>query len=210
MSTGILGKKLGMTQVFSRDGRAVPVTVIEAGPCPIVQIKTAEMDGYTALQLGFGAIKDKSVKKPIKAHFKKADVNPTRYLREVDVADPGKWQVGQNITVDIFNEGEAVDVVGISKGKGFTGMVKRWNFNRGPMSHGSMYHRRSGSLGATDPARVFKGRRLAGHAGQERVTIQGLKIVKVDKDRNLLLVLGSVPGIKGSLVMIKKSMKSSK
>lgn len=205
---GLLGKKIGMTQIFSEEGRAIPVTVIEAGPCPVIQVKTKDTDGYDSLQIGFGKVKEKNVTKPIKGQFAKANVSPLRYLREIKVNDPSQWQIGQEIKVDIFAEGDIIDVVGISKGKGFAGVVKRYNFNRGPMGHGSMYHRRPGSLGATDPARVFKGRRLPGHTGNERVTIQGLKIVKVDKDRNLLIVQGSVPGIKGSLVMIKQSVKS--
>ena len=210
MAAGILGKKIGMTQIFNQEGQAIPVTVIEAGPCPIVQIKTKETDGYESLQIGFGQVKDKNVNKPRKGLFKKANVSPTRHLREVKVDDAAKWQIGQNVTVEIFAEGERVDITGVTKGKGFTGVVKRYHFNRGPMAHGSMYHRRTGSLGATDPARVFKGRRLPGHAGDKRVTVKGLTVVRIDKEKNLLIVQGSIPGIKGSLVMIKKSSKSGK
>ncbi|OUN00819.1 MAG: 50S ribosomal protein L3 [Firmicutes bacterium ZCTH02-B6] len=210
MPKGILGKKLGMTQIFDESGHAVPVTVIEAGPCVVVQKRTAEREGYTALQLGFGEVAEKRVNKPIKGHFKAAGVKPTRYLREVRVREGEEFanlDVGSEIKADVFSAGEYVDVVGVTKGKGFTGVIKRHNFNRGPMSHGSMYHRRVGSLGPQGPQRVLPGRRMAGRMGSERRTIQGLKVVRVDADRNLILVRGSVPGPRGSLVLIRETVK---
>ncbi|HEY8417636.1 MAG TPA: 50S ribosomal protein L3 [Limnochordales bacterium] len=210
MPKGILGKKLGMTQIFDETGHAVPVTVIEAGPCVVVQKRTAERDGYTALQLGFDPLPEKRVNKPLKGHFQAAGVKPVRYLREVRVRADEEFaglEVGAEIKADVFSAGEYVDVVGVTKGKGFAGTVKRHNFNRGPMSHGSMYHRRVGSLGSTGPQRVFPGRRMAGRLGGERRTIQGLKVVRVDADRNLILLKGSVPGPRGSLVLIKETVK---
>lgn len=210
MPKGILGKKLGMTEVFDADGRVTPVTVIEAGPCTVVQRKTTENDGYEAIQLGFGEKRENLFNRPLKGHFKRANVKPTRYLRELRVESGSEYEAGQKITVEIFSAGDVVDVTGTSKGKGFAGVVKRYGFNRGPMSHGSMYHRRVGSLGATDPQRVFKGRRMPGRLGGDRVTVQGLEVVRVDADRNLLLVKGSVPGPKGSLVIVKESVKPRK
>ena len=210
MPKGILGKKLGMTQIFDETGHAVPVTVIEAGPCVVVQKRTAERNGYTALQLGFDPLPEKRVNKPLKGHFQAAGVKPVRYLREVRVRadeDFAGLEVGAEIKADVFSAGEYVDVVGVTKGKGFAGTVKRHNFKRGPMSHGSMYHRRVGSLGSTGPQRVFPGRRMAGRLGGERRTIQGLKVVRVDADRNLILLKGSVPGPRGSLVLIKETVK---
>lgn len=206
MPLAILGRKVGMTQLFDEQGCAIPVTVIEAGPCPVVQRKTREKDGYEAIQIGFGHQKPSRVNKPLAGHFKKAGVKPSKYLREVRLdGEAVDYKPGQEIKVDIFNEGELVDVVGTSIGKGFSGVVKRWNFRRGPMAHGSMYHRRTGSLGATDPARVFKGRKLPGRLGHERVTVRNLKVVKVDPERNLLCVKGSVPGVKGGLLFIRKT-----
>ena len=208
MALAILGRKVGMMRLFDQGGSAVPVTVIEAGPCLVIQRKTREKDGYDAIQLGFGAKKASRVIKPMAGHFKKAGVKPVKHLKEVRLdGEAGDYKPGQEIKVDIFNEGELVDVVGTSMGKGFAGVVKRWNFRRGPMAHGSMYHRRTGSLGATDPARVFKGRKLPGRLGHERVTIRNLKVVKVDPERNLLCVKGSVPGVKGSLLFIRKSAR---
>ncbi len=210
---GILGKKIGMTQVFNSAGRLVPVTVVEAGPCVVVQIKTEEKDGYSAVQLGLEEIKKKTaVNKPLQGHFSRAGINPQRYLREIriDAGEQDKYQVGQVLKADLFQEGEKVDVAGISKGKGFAGVIKRHGFRRGPMGHGSMYHRRVGSLGATDPERVFKGRKLPGRMGGERVTIQGLEVVQVDPENNLLLLKGAVPGRKGSLLMIKETVKAAK
>lgn len=209
MKKGILGKKHGMTQIFNEKGEFIPVTVIEAGPCVVVQKKTLENDGYNALQLGFGDIKEKRVIKPLKGHFKKANVPFKKYLREFRLDDISGYEVGSEIKVDIFKPGERVDVTGISKGKGFAGIVKRYNANRGPMSHGSKYHRRVGSMGATtDPGRTFKGKIMPGHMGHERVTVQNLEVVKADPSLNLLLVKGSVPGPKGSLLIIRDSVKN--
>ena len=208
MSKGILGKKVGMTQFFTENGLAIPVTVIEAGPCVVVQKKTVESDGYQAIQLGFGEKRESLFNKPLKGHFAKNNIRPRRYLREIRVEDVDAYQVGQEIKADIFAEGEKVDVVGTSKGRGFSGGIKRHGFHRGAMAHGSKYHRRPGSLGAKGPARVFKGRRLPGHYGVERVTVQNLEVVKVDAERNLLAVKGAVPGPKGGLVLVKPSVKS--
>ncbi|HHY46716.1 MAG TPA: 50S ribosomal protein L3 [Firmicutes bacterium] len=207
MAKGILGRKVGMTRIFDENGAAVPVTAIEAGPCVVVQKKLREKDGYNAIQLGFGSKPEHKVTKPVRGHFRRAGVSPVRFLREIRVDDPDKYELGQTVNVDIFQEGEFVDVTGRTIGKGFSGVVKRWNFQRGPMSHGSMYHRRVGSLGATDPQRVFKGRKLPGRLGAERVTIKRLKVMKVDPDKNLILVKGSVPGTRGSLLTIKESAK---
>lgn len=207
MRKGILGKKLGMTQIFDEAGRAIPVTVIQAGPCVVIQKKTVENDGYAALQVGFEPIKENKVNKPLRGHFRKAGAAPFRYVRELRLEDAENYQVGQEIKVDIFSPGEKVDVTGISKGKGFAGGIKRHGFHRGPMEHGSKYHRRPGSLAAKGPARVFKGRRLPGHLGAERVTVLGLEVVKNDPERNLLLIKGSVPGPRRGLVIIKNSVK---
>lgn len=209
MKKGILGRKHGMTQIFDEKGEVIPVTVIEAGPCVVVQKKTVETDGYNAIQVGFGDVKEKRLTKPLIGHFKKAGVLFKRYLREFRLDDISGYEVGSEIKVDIFKPGDRVDVTGISKGKGFAGVVKRYGANRGPMSHGSKYHRRVGSMGATtDPGRTFKGKIMPGHMGHERVTIQNLEVVKVDPELNLLLVKGSVPGPKGSLLIIKDSVKS--
>lgn len=209
MTKGIIGRKLGMTQVFDEQGRAVPVTVVEAGPCVICQKKTVATDGYDAIQLGFGEVKERRLNKPQLGHFRKAGVKPLRLLREFRVSDAAKYEVGQVLKADIFSAGEKVDVTGTSKGKGFAGVIKRHNFRRGPMSHGSKYHRRVGSLGAsTFPARVFKGRRMPGHMGAERVTIQGLEVVRVDPDKNLLLIKGGVPGVRGGYLLIRSSVKA--
>ena len=213
MPKGILGKKVGMTQVFNSAGHLVPVTVVQAGPCVVVQIKTEEKDGYNAVQLGLEEVKKKKlVNKPLEGHFVRAGINPQRYLREIriDAGEEENYQVGQVLKADLFQEGERVDVTGTSKGKGFAGAIKRHGFQRGPMAHGSMYHRRPGSLGATDPARVFKGRKLPGRMGGERVTIQGLEVVRVDPENNLLLLKGAVPGKKGSLLLIKETVKAAK
>ncbi|NPV91743.1 MAG: 50S ribosomal protein L3 [Firmicutes bacterium] len=209
MSKGILGRKLGMTQVFTDKGEAVPVTVIEAGPCVVLQKKTPEQDGYSAIQVGFGEIREKLVNKPLKGHFLKAHAKPLRYVREFKLDGPDDYQIGQEIKANIFNSGEKVDVTGISKGKGFAGGIKRHGFHRGPMKHGSKYHRRPGSLAAKGPARVFKGRKLPGHLGAERVTVLNLEIVRVDAERNLLLIKGAVPGPRRSLVMVRSAVKSS-
>lgn len=207
MPKGILGKKIGMTQIFTDAGLAIPVTVIEAGPCIVVQKKTLEKDGYGAIQIGFGEKRERLLTKPLKGHFARAGVRPLRFLRELLVEDPESYQVGQEIKADIFAQGEKVDVVGKTKGQGFAGGIKRHGFHRGPMAHGSKYHRRPGSLGAKGPARVFKGRKLPGHLGTERVTVQNLEVVKVDTDRNLLAIKGAIPGPRGGLVLIKPSTK---
>ena len=211
MAKGILGKKLGMTQIFNAEGLLIPVTVIEAGPCTVVQKKTLEKDSYLAVQLGFGERRERLVNKPEAGHFAKAKVKPTRVLREVRFnpdEEFAKLNVGDSVDVSIFHEGETVDVTATSRGKGFQGSIKRHNQGRGRMSHGSKYHRRVGSHGSIAPARVFKGRPMPGRMGGERVTIQNLEVVKVDTDRNLLLVKGSVPGVKGSLVIIRNSVKA--
>jgi large subunit ribosomal protein L3 len=210
MDKAILGKKLGMTQVFAADGKIIPVTVVEAGPCTVVQKKTVETDGYNAVQVGFDSLKEKHVNKPMAGHFAKHSVKATRYLREFRLAAIDALNVGDEIKVDIFAEGELVDVTGISRGKGFTGAIKRWNFHRGPMAHGSKYHRGSGSLGQREWKRVPLGRKNAGHLGVERVTVQGLRIVRVDAERNLILIKGAVPGAKGSMVTIRDCNKLTK
>lgn len=201
----LLGKKLGMTQVFVEGDKLVPVTVLEAGPCVVTQIKTPEKDGYSALQIGFGEIPDRKVKKPLKGHFAKANVKPLRYLAEVRVEDVENYKVGQVIDASIFQIGEKAAVTGISKGKGFQGVVRRHGFGGGPASHGAHFHRAPGSIGmAATPSRVLKGSRMPGRMGGERVTIRNLEIVKVDPENNVILVKGAVPGANGSLVMIEQ------
>ena len=197
----ILGTKIGMTQVFDSEGHVVPVTVIEAGPCTVVQKKTVETDSYAAIQVGYGDVKESRLNKPMQGHFKKHGVEPKRVLREF--RGETDLSVGDKITVDIFSEGDLVDVTGISKGKGFQGVVKRHHFHGGPMSHGSMVHRKPQSSGATDAARVFKGVRKPGHMGHERVTVKRLKVVRVLPEKNLLLVKGAVPGPNGGLVTVR-------
>ena len=204
----ILGIKIGMTQIFDEQGQAVPVPVVEAGPCTVLQKKSLASDGYNAIQVGFGSVKENRVNKPLKGHFKKANVKPLRFIREFRMENIDEYEIGQEIKVDLFAPGDVVDVVGTSKGKGFAGGVKRHNFARGSMGHGSKYHRRPGSLGAKGPARVFKGRKLPGRMGGERVTVQGLKVVKVYPERNLILIKGSIPGPKKGLVLIKNSVKA--
>ncbi len=207
----LIGKKVGMTQVFDEKGNVVPVTVIEAGPCSVVQVKTEETDGYNAIQLGFGSVKERKVNKPVKGHFAKAKVTPMKHLREFRVDDVSSVKVGDEIKADAFASGDSVDIQGITKGKGFQGVIKRHGQSRGPMGHGSMYHRRPGSMGPTStPGRVFKGKKLPGHMGVDTVTIQNLQVVAVDLDKNALLVKGSVPGNKGSILKIKVSVKASK
>ena len=204
----VLGRKLGMTQVFAEDGRLVPVTVIEAGPMVVTQIKNKETDGYEAVQVAFGEVKEKRVNKPLRGHFAKAGVGLKKFVREFKVEDLSAYSLAQEIKVDVFEAGEKVDAIGTSKGKGFQGPIKRHNQSRGPMTHGSRYHRGPGSMGAaSDPSRVFKGKKLAGHMGAERVTIQNLEVVKVDVEKNLILIKGAVPGPKKGLVVIKKAIK---
>ena len=212
MKKAIVGKKIGMTQVFTDDGRLVPVTVVEAGPCKVVQKKTTESDGYEAVQVGFDTYAEnrakKLVNKPMAGHFKKADVAATRYLREFRLDNVAELEVGNELTVAQFEAGEKIDVSGISKGHGFTGAIQRWNQHTGPMAHGSKYHRGVGSMGAnSDPSRVFKNKHMPGHYGVERVTIQNLEIVKVDAERNLLLIKGAVPGPNGGLLEVRNACK---
>lgn len=205
---GILGKKLGMTQVFAQDGTVVPVTVIEAGPCVVLQKKDQENDGYEAIQIGFDDKKEKNAIKPELGHAKKAGATPKRYIKEFRGVDLASYEVGQEIKVDVFAEGDFVDVTGTSKGKGFAGSIKRHGMSRGPMSHGSGYHRGSGSNAIIrDANRVPKGKKLPGHMGHETITIQNLQIVKVDAERNVLLVSGSIPGPKNSYVSVKSAIK---
>jgi len=208
VSKGILGKKIGMTQIFTPEGQVVPVTVVEAGPCPVVQKKTVASDGYNAIQIGFSVLRESLSNKPRKGHFQKASLKPMRYVREFKISDVESYEIGQEVKVDLFTVGDKIDVVGTSKGKGFAGMIKRHNASRGPMAHGSKYHRRTGSLGAKGPARVFKGRELPGRMGGERVTIQNLEVVRVDLDKNLILIKGSVPGANKSLLILKPSVKA--
>ncbi len=207
MTKGILGRKIGMTQVFDEDGHAVPVTVVEAGPCRVAQVKTPEKDGYTAVQLAFGA--PKRVTKPQAGHFAKANIDPARHVVELRLDDLGEYTLGSEILADVFEAGEAVDVVGVTKGKGFAGGMKRHNFSGLSASHGTQKkHRSPGSVGAcATPARVFKGTRMAGHMGHRRVTTLNLKVIKADPERNLLLLRGAVPGPKGGLVMVRSAVR---
>ena len=208
MKKAIIGRKVGMTQLFTADGKMLPITVIEAGPCPVVQKKTVEHDGYEALQVGFAPIREKLVTKPMLGHFKKASVGAHRYVTESKLDNAAEYEAGQVITVDMFETGDKVDVTGKSKGKGFQGVIKRWNQSRGRMTHGSRYHRRVGSMSACSyPGEVFKHKNLPGHMGSERITVQNLEVVRVDAERNLLLVKGAIPGAKGSLVVVKSTVK---
>ena len=205
----LIGKKVGMTQIFDEKGRVIPVTVIEAGPCVIAQVKSVETDGYNAIQLGFGDVKETKLNKPQKGHFAKAKVAPKKHLREFRVDSVEEVAVGTELKADTFVAGDKIDIQGTTKGKGFQGVIKRHGQSRGPMGHGSMYHRRPGSMGATStPGRVFKGKKLPGHMGRATVTIQNLDVVKVDTDKNVILVKGSVPGVKGAILKIKTSVKA--
>ena len=207
---GILGKKIGMTQIFTEVGAVVPVTVVEAGPVVVTQIKTVEKDGYNAVQVGFGDVKEKSLNKPQKGHLAAANTLK-KHLKEFRVDSVEGYTVGQEIKADLFAAGEMIDVTGISKGKGFQGPIKRHGQSRGPESHGSRYHRRPGSMGACSfPGRVFKNKKLAGHMGSVKVTVQNLEVVRVDADKNFILVKGAIPGAKGSVVTIKEAAKASK
>ena len=208
----LIGRKVGMTQIFDENGIVIPVTVIEAGPCTVVQLKTEETDGYNAVQMGFGEVKERKVNKPEAGHFKKANVKPTKHLREFRACPEcmSEMKVGDIVKADVFEAGETVDIQGITKGKGFQGVIKRHGQSRGPMGHGSMYHRRPGSMGPTStPGRVFKGKKLPGHMGHVTVTIQNLDIVRVDMDKNVILVKGSVPGCKGAILKIKTAVKAN-
>ncbi len=205
----IIGRKIGMTQIFDEKGRVIPVTVIEAGPCVVAQVKSVETDGYNAIQLGFGDVKESKLNKPEKGHFAKAKLALKKHLREFRVDSLEGVNVGDEIKADTFTAGDKIDVQGTSKGKGFQGVIKRHGQSRGPMGHGSMYHRRPGSMGPTStPGRVFKGKKLPGHMGRVTVTIQNLDVVKVDLDKNAILVKGSVPGAKGAILKIKTSVKA--
>ena len=205
----LIGKKVGMTQIFDEKGRVVPVTVIEAGPCVIAQVKSVETDGYNAIQLGFGDVKESKLNKPEKGHFAKANIAPKKHLREFRVDSVDGITVGTELTVSEFAEGDKLDIQGTSKGKGFQGVIKRHGQHRGPMGHGSMYHRRPGSMGPTStPGRVFKGKKLPGHMGRVTVTIQNLDVIKVDNDKNVVLVKVSVPGPKGAILKLKTSVKA--
>lgn len=208
---GIMGRKVGMTQVFNAEGLVVPVTVIEVEPNVVAQIKTVETDGYNAVQIGFDTLREKNVNKPLKGHFEKAGVSAKRKLQEFRVKNPADFTIGQEIKADLFEVGEKVDITGVSKGKGFQGVIKRHNQSRGPETHGSRYHRRPGSMGASSyPARVFKGKKLPGHMGAVQVTVQNLEVIKVDTERNALLVKGAVPGPRKGLVTIKQTIKQGK
>lgn len=207
MKKAILGIKVGMTQIFDENGLVVPVTVVEAGPCAVLQKKTVEKDGYEALQVGFSDIRVKLVNKPRKGIFNKAGVAPKRYIRELKLENAATYEVGQEIKADIFQASDLVDVIGTSKGHGFTGVIYRWNQSIGRKSHGSHFQRRPGSMSSnSDPSRVFKNKRLPGHYGHERVTIQNLRVVRVDADRNLMLIKGAVPGPRGSMVYIREAI----
>ena len=207
MNKAIIGKKLGMSQIFAEDGTVIPVTVVEAGPCPVVQKKTLGTDGYEAVQMAFGDVKEKNVNKPIKGHYKKAGLTPHRVLREFKLDNVDSYELGQEIKCDVFAEQDVVDVTGTSKGHGFTGVIKRWNHHCGPMAHGSGYHRGVGSMGAcSSPSKVFKNKKMSGQWGNERVTVKNLTVVKVDANRNLLLIKGAIPGAKGGIVVVKQTI----
>lgn len=212
MTIGLLGKKLGMTHIYDEKGSLIPVTLIEAGPCPIIMMKKRDNDGYDAIQVGFDSVPDKRVNKPMRGHFKAHNAKPVRVVREFRLSDgENGYQVGQVLDVDIFEDGEIVDIVGWSKGRGFQGTIRRHHTSRGPETHGSNYHRRAGSRGqSSDPSRVFKGVVGAGHMGNERVTTLNLKVVRRDKEKNLIAIRGSVPGHPNSVVIIRKSIKAAK
>lgn len=208
MEKGILARKIGMTRVYDEEGRFIPVTVLEAGPCTVLVKKTVEKDGYQAIQIGFQPAKKNQLNKPLAGHFDKAGVAPLKFIQELRLNDSEQYEVGQEIKADIFETGEFVDVTGISKGKGFAGSIKRHGQAQGPRTHGSRYHRGPGSLGAVGPARVIKGRKLPGRMGGEKVTVQKLKVVQVDAGKNLLLVKGAVPGPRNVLLVVKNSVKA--
>ncbi len=210
MQKALIGKKIGMTQIFDEKGKVVPVTVVEAGPCVVSQLKTVESDGYNAVQMGFGDIKPKHVTKPLQGHFKKADVAPKRILKEFRFDDCSAFELGQIIKADVFETGDKVDVTGKSKGKGYAGVIKRWNFSRLKESHGTGPNaRHGGSMGAcSSPSRVWKGKKMAGHLGAEKVTVQNLAVVKIDAEDNLIAIKGAIPGANGGYVVIKDSVKA--
>ena len=210
MKKAIIGKKIGMTQIFDESGKVIPVTVVEAGPCVVSQKKTVETDGYNALQIGFGDLRPKLVNKPMKGHFDKSDVAPKRVLKECRFEDVNAYNVGDIIKADVFEAGEQVDVIGTSKGKGYAGVIKRWNFGRLKETHGTgPVVRKGGSIGAcSDPSRVFKGKKMSGHLGAEQVTVQNLKVAKVDAENNLIAIKGAIPGPNGGTVLIRNSVKA--
>lgn len=209
MKKALVGKKIGMTQIFDETGKVIPVTAIEVGPCTVTQVKTVEQDGYSAVQLGFGDVKESKLTKPELGKFSKTKLVPKKYLREFRLDSVEGMNVGDELKADVFAAGDKVDIQGTSKGKGFQGVIKRWGQSRGPMGHGSMYHRRPGSMGPTStPGRVFPGKHLPGHMGVQTITIQNLEVIKVDLDKNVILVKGSVPGAKGAILRIKSSVKA--
>ncbi|MGN1326871.1 MAG: 50S ribosomal protein L3 [Clostridia bacterium] len=209
MKKALIGKKVGMTQIFDETGKVIPVTVIEAGPCIVAQVKNVENDGYNAVQLGFGDVKESKVNKPEKGHFTKSKLALKKHLKEFRLDSIEGIKVGDELKADVFAKGDKVDIQGTSKGKGFQGVIKRHGQSRGPMGHGSMYHRRPGSMGSTStPGRVFKGKKLPGHMGRNTITIQNLEVVSVDLDKNVILVKGSVPGANGAILKIKSSVKA--
>ncbi len=208
MTKGILGKKVGMTQIFTESGELIPVTVVEATPNVVLQVKTVEIDGYEAIQVGYQDKREVLSNKPAKGHVAKANTAPKRFIKEFKNVELGEYEVGKEIKVDVFQAGDVVDVTGTTKGKGFQGAIKRHGQSRGPMSHGSRYHRRPGSMGPVAPNRVFKNKRLAGRMGGDRVTIQNLEVVKVDVERNVILIKGNIPGAKKSLITIKSAVKA--
>jgi large subunit ribosomal protein L3 len=209
MKKAILGKKLGMTQIFDENGKVIPVTVVEAGPCVVVQKKTVEKEGYDAIQVGFGTLREALRNKPVKGHFAKAGVSLKRHVKELRLDNVSEYEVGQEIKADIFAAGEKIDVSGISKGKGFAGVIKRWNFHRGPETHGSKFHRAVGSMGASsDPSRTFKNKRLPGHMGNVNTTVINLTVAKVMPEKNLILIKGGIPGPNKGLVVIRNAVKA--
>jgi len=209
MTIGLIGRKIGMTQVFSEEGEAVPVTVIEAGPCTVITKKTVGQHGYNALQVGFGTQKESRISSPLKGHYEKANVSPCRILKEFRTEDVESYEVGQNISLEVFSVGERVSITARSKGRGFAGVIKRWGFHGGRSTHGSMFHRSPGSIGASAyPSRVFKGKKLPGHYGNVNITVRNLQIVDIKPEENLLLVKGGVPGGKRGIVLIKKTQNS--
>jgi large subunit ribosomal protein L3 len=209
LKKAIIGRKVGMTQIFDSNGKIVPVTVVEAGPCVVVQMKTVENDGYNAIQVGFGDIRERLVNKPRQGHFQKAGVALKRYIKEFRLEDTSSYSIGNEIKVDVFTVGEKVDISGVSKGKGFAGSIKRWNQHRGPMSHGSKFHRAPGSMGASSsPSRVFKNKKLPGHMGSVNTTLLNLEVVKIMPEKNVILIKGGVPGPNKGIVVIRNSVKA--
>lgn len=208
MKKAIIGRKIGMTQIFDESGKVIPVSVVLAGPNVVVQKKVVEKEGYSAIQVGYEDVREKLVNKPLKGHFAKANIPAKRFLKELRLEDAEKYNVGDVLKADVFKTGEKVDVSGVSKGKGYQGTIKRWNAHRGPMTHGSKYHRAVGSMGASsDPSRTFKNKHMPGHMGNVNVTVQNLEVARVDADRNIILIRGGIPGPRKGLVMIKDSVK---